>query len=65
MFLRIGGGILVVVGGLVTIPGPSPGWVITLLGLGLIAGEFRRVARFMDRVEVKLRALARRLVDAW
>ena len=46
-------------------PGPGPGWVITFLGLGLIAGEFRPVARFMDRAEVKLRALARWLVSAW
>ena len=63
-FLSIGGGILVV-GGLIAVPGPGPGWVITFLGLGLIAGEFRPVAHFMDRVEVKLRALARWVVDAW
>jgi hypothetical protein len=32
-FLSIGGGILVVVGGLVAVPGPGPGWVITFLGI--------------------------------
>lgn len=63
--LSIGGGILVVVGGLVAVPGPGPGWVIVFLGLGLIAGEFRPVARFMDRAEVKLRALLRRVAGAW
>jgi uncharacterized protein (TIGR02611 family) len=63
--LRIGGGIFVVVGGLIAVPGPGPGWVITFLGLGLIAGEFRPVARFMDRAEVNLRALARWAVGAW
>ena len=62
MLLSIGGGILVVVGGLIAVPGPGPGWVITFLGLGLIAGEFRPVARFMDRAEVNLRALARWVV---
>jgi hypothetical protein len=63
-FLSIGGGILAVVGGLVAVPGPGPGWVITFLGLGLIAGEFQTVVRFMDRIEMKLRALARWLVGA-
>ena len=61
-FLSIGGGILVVTGGLFAVPGPGPGWVITFLGLGLIAGEFRPVAHFMDRAEVNLRALARWVV---
>ena len=56
--LSIGGGIVIVVGGLVAVPGPGPGWVITFLGLGLIAGEFLPVARFMDRAEVKLRGVA-------
>ncbi len=63
--LSIWGGILVVVGGLFAVPGPGPGWVITFLGLGLIAGEFRPIARFMDRAEVKLRALERWVMGAW
>ena len=63
-FLSIGGGILVVVGGLVAVPGPGPGWVITFLGLGLIAGEFLPVARLMDRAELKLRAWTRRVAGA-
>ncbi len=46
-------------------PGPGPGWIITFLGLGLFAGEFLPVARFMDRVEVELRALARWVVGTW
>jgi uncharacterized protein (TIGR02611 family) len=65
MFLSIGGGILVVVGGLIAVPGPGPGWVIIFLGLGLIAGEFLPVARFLDRAEVKLRAAAQWAVNAW
>jgi uncharacterized protein (TIGR02611 family) len=64
-FLSIGGDILVVVGDLVAVPGPGPGWVITFLGLGLIADEFRPVARFMDRAEVRLRVLARWVVGTW
>ncbi len=56
---------MVVVGGLFAVPGPGPGWVITFLGLGLIAGEFRPIARFMDRAEVKLRAAVRWGVSVW
>ncbi len=56
---------MVVIGVLIAVPGPGPGGVITFLGLGLIAGEFRPIARYMDRAEVKLRALARWLVGAW
>ena len=56
---------MVVVGGLIAVPGPGPGWVITFLGLGLISSEFRPVARFMDRAEMKLRALARWVAGAW
>ncbi len=50
---------MVVIGGLVTVPEPGPGWVITFLGLCLGDGGFRTVAHFMDRVEVKLRAFVR------
>jgi uncharacterized protein (TIGR02611 family) len=64
-FLSLGGGILVVLDGVIAVPGPGPGWVTTFLGLGLIAGGFQPVARFMDRAEVKLRALARWAVGAW
>ncbi len=63
--LGVVGGIAIVVGGLIAVPGPGPGWVITFVGLGLIAGEFRPIARFMDWAEVKLRALARWGADIW
>lgn len=63
--LGVVGGILVVVGGLIAIPGPGPGWLITCFGLGLIAGEVRSFARFMDRAEVKLRMLGRWCAGVW
>ena len=56
---------MVMVEGLTGVAGPRPGWVLTFLGLGLIAGEFLPVARFMDRGEVKLRAAARWLASTW
>lgn len=59
------GGILIVLGGIVAVPGPGPGWLIVFLGLGLVAGEFRPIARFMDWAEVRLRRLARWAAGVW
>jgi uncharacterized protein (TIGR02611 family) len=58
-------GLLVVIGGVIAVPAPGPGWLIILLGLGVIAGESLFLARSMDRVEVNLRRLARLLVGLW
>jgi hypothetical protein len=59
------GGLLVVVGGIIAVPGPGPGWLIILLGLGMIAGESLFFARLFDRAEVKLRGLLRQAVGLW
>jgi len=59
------GGMLVMAGGVVAVPGPGPGWLIVLLGFGMFAGESRVIARFMDRAEVGLRKLARWAVSFW
>ncbi len=65
VILCIFGGFLVVAGGIVAVPGPGPGWLIILLGLWMVAGEWLFVARFMDRVEVNLSKLARGVVGIW
>jgi hypothetical protein len=65
VILSIVGGFLVVGGGVIAVPGPGPGWLINLLGLGMIAGVSLFFASFIDRVEVKLRGLARRVVGIW
>ncbi len=65
VILCIFGGFLVVAGGIVAVPGPGPGWLIILLGLWMVAGESLFFARFMDRAEVKLSRLARRVVGIW
>lgn len=52
-------------GGLVAVPGPGPGWLFMLIGLGMIAGEWLFFARLLDRVEVRLRGLVRRVADIW
>jgi hypothetical protein len=59
------GGSLIVVGGIIAVPGPGPGWLIILLGSWMLAGELLFFARFIDRVEVNLRRLARRVVGIW
>ena len=43
------------------------GWMreIILLGLWMLVGELLRFARVVDRVEAKLRWLARRVVGVW
>ena len=59
------GGLLVVVGGIIAVPGPGPGWLIILLGMGMVAGESLFFARLFDRAEVKLRGLLRQAVSVW
>jgi Putative transmembrane protein (PGPGW) len=44
---------------------PGPGTVGIVLGLALLAGMSRTIARLMDRVEPKLRRVARRAVRFW
>ena len=55
-------GTLVLLGGLIAVPGPGPGWLIILLGLGMFAGESKLIARFLDWVEAKLRGAGRWLL---
>ena len=66
--LYVAGGLLLVVGslfmGMLPTP-PGPGTVTFLLGLGLIAGESRPVARLLDRAEVGARGPARRVGGVW
>ena len=50
-------GLLVLIGGIIAIPYPGPGWLIVFLGLGILASEFdwaQRLLRF-----------ARSKYDAW
>jgi uncharacterized protein (TIGR02611 family) len=58
-------GLLVVVGGVIAVPAPGPGWLIILLGLGVIAGESLFFARSIDRVELRMRRLVRLVVGIW
>ena len=58
-------GIAIAIGSLVLAPFPGPGWVTFFVGLGMIAGEVLHVARFLDRVEVRLRGALRLAKGMW
>ncbi len=59
---RVVGGIaLVVVGGVLSLPGiPGPGIVVVILGLGLLSSEFHWADRLYSRVKKTGQALVRR-----
>ena len=63
--LLIVGGIAIAVASLLLAPLPGPGWGTFLVGLAILAGELRIVARLLDLAEVKLRGPARRARAAW
>ncbi len=59
---RVVGGIaLVVVGGVLSLPGiPGPGIVVVILGLGLLSSEFHWADRLYSRIKKAGQALVRR-----
>lgn len=62
---NVAGGLALIVVGLVLVPGPGPGWVIVFVGGAILGGEFRPIACFLDRAELKARKGADRAVRAW
>ena len=63
--LNIVGGITVALVSLVLAPLPGPGWATFFIGLGMLAGELRPVARSLDWGEIKLRQITLVARDAW
>jgi hypothetical protein len=51
----IGFGILLLVGASVTFWVPGPNFVLVLVGLALVSGQWRMFAQLLDRIEVALR----------
>ena len=47
---RIVAGFTLLLAGVVMIATPGPGWLVILLGLGLLAAEFVWARRLMDRI---------------
>ena len=58
-------GVAVLVVGLVAVPAPGPGFLIIAVGGGLIARQSERVATWLDRGEVALRAFLAHGRRAW
>lgn len=52
--LLLSTGLVLVIGGLVLVPAPGPGWAIVFLGLALLSMVWRPVARLLDWAEPKL-----------
>ena len=48
---RIIAGFTLLLAGIVMIVTPGPGWLVILLGLGLLAAEFVWARRLMDRIK--------------
>jgi hypothetical protein len=59
------GGLVLAVGSLLLGVLPGPGMLTFFLGLGMIAGEFRPVARLLDWAEVWARVAAKRIGGIW
>jgi hypothetical protein len=59
------GGLIVALGSLAFGVLPGPGTLTFFVGLGMIAGEFRPVARLLDWGEVRARELGRLVGRIW
>lgn len=63
--LRMAAGVLVTLVGVFLLPMPGPGTIVLVLGLAVMAGESVTVAKFLDWLEVRLRAVYQSLKKAW
>ena len=59
------GGITIALGSLLLGVLPGPGTLTFFVGLGMIAGEFRLVARLLDWAKVRARELGRWVRGVW
>ncbi len=63
--LNLISGPALIVAGFLFIPTPGPSYIIVIIGMWMLAGEFLPLARFFDRVEVRLRELGRWVKGRW
>jgi hypothetical protein len=61
----IAAGLVLAIGGLLLVPAPGPGWIVTFFGLGLLGSEFKPVAQALDGVEIRLRVWGRAGLALW
>ncbi len=62
---NLAGGPALIVAGIAFIPTPGPSYMIIVIGMWLLAGEFLLLARFFDRLDVRLRRLGRWIRGLW
>ena len=62
---NLAGGFTLIVAGFLFVPTPGPSHIIIVIGLWMLAGEFLPLARFFDRLEVKLRGSGRWIRIVW
>ena len=62
---NLAGGPALIVAGIAFIPTPGPSYIIIVIGMWLLAGEFLLLARFFDRLDVRLRRLGRWIRGLW
>jgi hypothetical protein len=65
ILLNLIGGPALIVAGFLFLPTPGPSYIIIVLGMWMLAGEFLPLARFFDRVEVRVRKLGRWTKGRW
>ena len=63
--INIALGIGIALVGLLLVPAPGPGFIVTFVGLGLLGSEFAPTARMLDWAEVKGRAIAGWAKGVW
>ena len=62
---NLAGGSALIVAGFAFLPTPGPSYIIIVIGMWLLAGEFLPLARFFDRFDVRLRRLGRWIRGLW
>jgi hypothetical protein len=63
--LNLVSGPALIVAGIAFIPMPGPSYIIIVIGMWMLAGEFLPLARFFDRLDVRLRKLGRWIKGRW
>ena len=58
------GGATLIVAGFAFLPTPGPSFII-VLGMWMLAGEFLPLARFFNRLEVRLRKVGQWIKECW
>jgi hypothetical protein len=59
------GGPALIVAGFLFVPTPGPSYIIIVIGMWMLAGEFLPLARAFDRLDVRLRKVGRWMKERW